>query len=35
MQFHFTIDRRAVILGFVLLLVAAGVVTPFAISLRR
>ena len=33
MQLHLTIDLRAVILGFVLLLVAAGVATPFAISL--
>ena len=33
MTLHLTIDLRAVILGFVLLLVAAGVATPFAISL--
>jgi hypothetical protein len=33
MQFHFSIDLRAVILGFVLLLVAAGIAAPFAISL--
>jgi hypothetical protein len=33
MQLHLTIDLRAVILGFVLLLVAAGIATPFAISL--
>ena len=33
MQLHLTIDLRAVILGVVLLLVAAGIATPFAISL--
>ena len=33
MTVHLTIDLRAVILGFVLLLVAAGIATPFAISL--
>jgi hypothetical protein len=32
-QLHLTIDLRAVILGVVLLLVAAGIATPFAISL--
>jgi hypothetical protein len=32
-QLHLTIDLRAVILGFVLLLVATGVAAPFAISL--
>ena len=33
MTFHFTIDLRAVLIGVVLLLVAAGIATPFAISL--
>ena len=33
MTARLTIDLRAVILGFVLLLVAAGIATPFAISL--
>ena len=33
MTLHLTIDLRAVLIGFVLLLVAAGVATPFAISL--
>jgi hypothetical protein len=32
-QLHLTIDLRAVILGFVLLLVATGIAAPFAISL--
>ena len=33
MTLHLTIDLRAVLVGFVLLLVAAGIATPFAISL--
>ena len=33
MTINLTIDFRAVILGVVLLLVAAGIATPFAISL--
>ena len=33
MTLHLTIDLRAVLIGFILLLVAAGVATPFAISL--
>ena len=33
MTLNLTIDLRAVLIGFVLLLVAAGVATPFAISL--
>ncbi len=33
MTLHLTIDLRAVLIGFVLLLVAAGIATPFAISL--
>ena len=33
MTLHLTIDLRAVLVGFVLLLVAAGIAAPFAISL--
>ena len=33
MQLNLTIDLKAVLIGFVLLLVAAGIATPFAISL--
>jgi hypothetical protein len=33
MQLHLTIDLRAVLIGLVLLLVTAGIATPFAISL--
>ena len=35
MTLHLTIDLRAVLIGFILLLVAAGVATPFALSLAE
>ena len=35
MRLNFMIDFRAVVLGIVLLLVAAGIATPFAISLAE